>query len=399
MLKRIAAKDLRVGMHLHELCGPWMSHPFWRTKFVVEDRKTIQLILDSSIKEVVIDASKGLDVESHIIVQPVSKTVNTPSKDPVSIEHEMEQASHICARAKEAVTSMFNEVRMGKALDAGDALPLVEEISSSVMRNPGAIISLARLKTKDDYTYMHSVAVCALMVSLAKQLGLDENTIRQAGTAGLLHDIGKMVIPDEILDKPGKLTDEEFFVIQRHPAEGHKLLQEAKGVAETTLDVCRHHHEKMDGSGYPDKLAGDQISLLARMGAICDVYDAITSNRPYKAGWGPAESLHKMAEWCKGHFDEKIFQAFVKSMGIFPIGSLVRMQSGKIGVVIDQSDVLLSPIVKTFYSIVTKQRITPGIVNLATTHNPDKIIANEDPDKWNFPDLHELWSGLKQTHH
>lgn len=399
MLKRISVQDLRVGMHLHELCGPWMQHPFWRTKFVVEDRKTIQLILDSNIQEVVIDASKGLDVEVSTPIITAPPRNDGPSTEPVSIEQEMAQASQICAKAKQAVASMFSEVRMGKALDANDALPLVEEISSSVMRNSGALISLARLKTKDDYTYMHSVAVCALMVSLSKQLGLDEEQTRLAGMAGLLHDVGKMAIPDEILDKPGKLTDEEFFVIQKHPMAGYDLLKNANGISQAALDVCRHHHEKIDGSGYPDKLAGDQISLFAKMGAICDVYDAITSNRPYKAGWGPAESLRKMAEWSKGHFDEKIFQSFVKSIGIFPIGSMVRLHSGRIAVVIDQSESLVAPIVKTFFSTKTNQRITPGIINLATTHNPDKIIGHEDPDHWKFDDFDELWSGMKPTMH
>lgn len=396
MLKRISSKDLRIGMHLHKLCGPYLKHPFWRTKFTIEDQETIEQILSSNIEEVVIDACKGMDVEAPSPITPEPPPQTGPSREPVSIENEMEQASQICAKAKEAVKSMFHEVRMGNALDASDALPLVEEISSSVMRNPGALISLARLKTKDDYTYMHSVAVCGLMISLARHLGLDEASTRMAGMAGLLHDVGKMAIPNEILDKPGKLTDEEFFVIKTHPSAGFAMLKDADGVADVVLDVVRHHHEKMDGSGYPDKLPGDKISLYAKMGAVCDVYDAITSNRPYKNGWDPAESLHKMAEWSKGHFDEHIFQAFIKSIGIFPVGSLVRLQSGKIGVVIDQSESLLAPIVKTFYSVKTKERIAPGIINLATTHNPDKIIATEDPAKWNFRDLTQLWSGLPQ---
>lgn len=394
MLKRISSKDLRVGMHLHQLCGPYLDHPFWRTKFTIEDQETIKLILASNIREVVIDVVKGDDVEKPSPIAPEPPPSHAPSREPVSIEQEMAQASQICAKAKEAVQSMFHEVRMGHALDTNDAMPLVEEISSSVMRNPGALISLARLKTKDDYTYMHSVAVCGLMVALAKHMGLDEESTRLAGMAGLLHDVGKMAIPPEILDKPGKLSDEEFSVIKRHPGEGFAMLKDSGGVADIVLDVVHHHHEKVDGSGYPDKLHGEQIGLYAKMGAVCDVYDAITSNRPYKDGWGPAESLHKMAEWSKGHFDEHIFNAFVKSIGIYPIGSLVRLKSGKIGVVIDQSGSLLAPIVKTFYSVKTKERITPGIINLETTHNPDNIVAIEDPAKWKFHDLNELWSGL-----
>jgi putative nucleotidyltransferase with HDIG domain len=314
----------------------------------------------------------------------------------VNLEQEMDRAAKICSKSSEAVTSMFHEVRMGKALDASDALPLVEEISSSVMRNPGALISLARLKTKDNYTYMHSVAVCALMVALARQLGMDVNETRKAGMAGLLHDVGKMAIPFDILDKPGKLTDEEFEIIKSHPVEGHKMLLEGRGVDEAALEVCLHHHEKVDGSGYPHRLAGDQISLFAKMGAVCDVYDAITSNRPYKNGWDPAESLRKMAEWSKGHFEERIFQAFVKSIGIYPIGSLVRLKSGRLGVVVDQTEKsLLAPKVKVFYSTKSNLRITPEIVDLSTSAGTDKIVAHEDPAQWNFPDLNELWGGVE----
>ena len=143
---------------------------------------------------------------------------------------------------------------MGRAIEADAAQPLVEEISNSVMRNPGALISLARLKTADDYTYMHSVAVCALMIALARQLGLDEQQTRDAGMAGLLHDLGKALLPMEILNKPGKLTDEEFAIVKTHPGKGFDLLEHAQGVSEITKDVCLHHHEKVDGSGYPKGL-------------------------------------------------------------------------------------------------------------------------------------------------
>jgi putative nucleotidyltransferase with HDIG domain len=192
---------------------------------------------------------------------------------------------------------MFSEARMGRAVDSAGAQHLVEEISDSVTRNPGALISLARLKTADDYTYMHSVAVCALMVALARQLRLNDEQTRLAGMAGLLHDLGKAAIPLAVLNKPGKLTDAEFEIVRNHPVEGYHMLKEGAKVPDAVLDACLHHHEKIDGSGYPDKLQGEGISVIARMAAICDVYDAITSDRPYKRGWDPSESLRRMAEW------------------------------------------------------------------------------------------------------
>jgi HD-GYP domain-containing protein (c-di-GMP phosphodiesterase class II) len=237
------------------------------------------------------------------------------------------------------------------------------------------------------------------MIALSRQLGLDEEQTRLAGLAGLLHDLGKAMVPNAILNKPGKLTDEEFAEVKKHPEYGHAALLQGADVPEIALDVCLHHHEKVDGSGYPKGLKADQITLFAKMGAVCDVYDAITSNRPYKAGWDPAESLRKMAEWAKGHFDEAVFQAFVKSLGIYPIGSLVLLASGRIGVVIEQSEKsLLAPKVKVFYSVKSGSRIRPEVLDLSRPPgNTDKISGREDPAKWNFPDLDELWAGAAAT--
>ena len=408
MLKKINVKQLVVGMYLKEFCGSWMDHPFWRNSFVITDPKDVERILASNITEVWIDSSKGLDIaagetavseeESEARVDAELSRAAQAQREtaPIPASEEFARAAKICAQSKLAVTSMFQEARMGKAVDTANAQKLVEEINDSVSRNPGALISLARLKTADDYTYMHSVAVCALMIALSKQLGLSEQETRRAGIAGLLHDLGKALMPMEVLNKPGKLTDEEFAIIKKHPAEGHRLLLGNSGADEMMLDVVLHHHEKIDGTGYPKGLKGEEISLFAKMGAVCDVYDAITSNRPYKAGWPPSESLRKMAEWAKGHFDQRVFQAFVKSLGIYPIGSLVRLESGRLGLVIDQSEKsLLAPCVKVFYSTHSQARILPEIIDLSRPGCHEKIAGREDPAKWNFPDLDELWSGQK----
>ena len=392
MLKRISVNQLTLGMHLKEFCGSYLDHPFWRTGFVLTSQKDLTAILESNIKELWIDCDKGLDVaagesavsevEDEALVAEQQKQLAQRQRQvaPVSAAVEIERASKICRQSKQAVVSMFEEARMGNAVDVGGAKQLVEEINDSVARNPGALISLARLKTADDYTYMHSVAVCAMMVALAKQIGLDEAQTRSAGLAGLLHDLGKAVMPMEVLNKPGKLTDAEFVIIKSHPVEGHKMLLTGSNVDPLALEVCLHHHEKTDGSGYPDRLKGDAISLFAKMGAVCDVYDAITSNRPYKAGWDPAESLRKMAEWANGHFDPQVFQAFVKSMGIYPVGSLVRLTSGRIGVVVEQTaKSLTTPIVKVFFSTKSNMRIPPVLVNLATVDAKEKISGREDP--------------------
>ena len=393
-------------MYINEFCGSWMEHPFWKAKFVVDSDKDLQRIRDSGIDEVWIDVSKGLDLpagrsaqsEAEVAAQveeSLLAVATTPVVQRAALDEEVRRAHKLCARSKSAVVAMFSEVRMGQAIDAGQVVALVEEISASVLRNPNALISLARLKNSDEYTYMHSVAVCALMIALARQLGLAEEQVREAGMAGLLHDIGKMMIPDDILNKPGKLTDSEFDTVRSHPLAGGKILMDSQQVSAMVLDVCLHHHEKVDGSGYPHRLKGDQISLFAKMGAVCDVYDAITSDRPYKNGWDPAESIRKMAEWCKGHFDEAVFKAFVKSVGIYPTGSLVRLESGRLGVVMDQHETsLLTPRVKVFFSAKSKAPIPQQIIDLAKLVGREKIVGRESPEDWNFPNLDELWSEL-----
>lgn len=421
MLKRIQIEHLTLGMYLHEFCGSWMEHPFWRAKFLLKDPKDLARIQSTAIQECWIDTDKGLDVAPGTVsvsreevdarietdfsrledLPPIRVTLPPPPPPPkrdvapADMKSELRRAAAICTQSKQAVVSMFHEARMGRAVDATGAQTLVEEITDSVTRNPGALISLARLKTADDYTYMHSVAVCALMVALAKQLRLKEDQQRLAGMAGLLHDLGKAAIPLAVLNKPGKLTDQEFTVVRSHPVEGYHMLKEGAGVPDAVMDACLHHHEKVDGTGYPDKLKGDGISVIARMTAICDVYDAVTSDRPYKRGWDPAESIKRMAEWTNDHFDARIFQAFVKSIGIYPVGSLVRLTSGRIGVVTQQSpSALTTPTVKVFFSTKSDLRIPPEVVDLAAPGCSEKIVAREDPDKWRFPDLNELWSGF-----
>jgi len=400
MLKKITVDQLMLGMHIHEFCGSWMEHPFWRESFLLKDPADLKAIRSCGIKEVWIDVGKGLDVpgptkqEAEAQIDAVLESVATPKpvEPKATMAEEIKRAAKICAKGKESVVSMFQEARMGKAVDHAAASALVEEISNSVMRNPGALISLARLRSADEYTYMHSVAVCALMVALARQLGLDEQATREAGMAGLLHDLGKALMPIEVLNKPGKLTDEEFAIMKTHPVEGHRLLLEGKSASATVLDVCLHHHEKVDGSGYPDRLSDDQISLFAKMGAVCDVYDAITSNRPYKAGWDPAVSIRKMTEWSEGHFDQRIFHAFVKSIGIYPTGSLVRLASGRLGVVIEQSpQSLLTPRVKVFFSTKSKTYIPPELVDLSK-QTSEKIVGREDAAAWGLGDISRFWA-------
>lgn len=394
-------------MYLHKLGGSWIKHPFIRNSFLLTDANDIKRIVNSGIKQVWIDDEKGeysastqLDsvTEVELVEQDDTDTLETlPSAEPslkkkktLSMDVAVEQARKLCSEAKGQVKLMFDEVRMGKAIDTDARDCLVNEIATLVDSNSAAILSVARMKTHDDYTYMHSVAVSALMLSLAKQLKLDENLTKLAGVGGLMHDLGKAFMPVHILTKPGKLTDDEYAIMKKHPAAGAKMLQNGNAEAEV-IDIALHHHEKIDGSGYPHGLKQEEISVLARMAAICDVYDAVTSNRPYKNPWDPSISIRNMAGW-EGHFDKHIFNAFVKTLGIYPVGSLVRLTSQHLAVVTEPGiESLLKPTVKAFFSAKLMMPIPIKTIDLAAAGCKEKIESPEDPGHWKFKNLDSFW--------
>jgi HD-GYP domain-containing protein (c-di-GMP phosphodiesterase class II) len=413
MLKKISLAQLKVGMFITSCDESWLKHSLWRTNFVVKDLAVLEKVQQSGVTQLWIDVERGADVtpapsalqETAAVRRPAVEETPPPARrdDATSLEQELMFAAALRTRSKDAVRTIFAEVRLGHAVDLGACRPLVDDVIASINRNVDALVSLVRLKSTDEYTYMHSLAVCTLMVALGRRLGFDDQQCRDAGLAGMLHDLGKAAIPQEILNKPGKLSVEEMAIVRQHPVLGHAMLLAGGGLSEGVLDVCLHHHERADGKGYPHALPLAQISLLARMGAVCDVYDAITSDRPYKGGWDAAESIAQMASW-HGHFDPQVFQAFVKSVGIYPTGSLVRMTSGKLGIVIEQSAArLTAPKVRVFFSTRSSMPLQPVTLDLSDPLCRDQIESRESRTNWKFTGLDELWAGefalLRMTRH
>jgi HD-GYP domain-containing protein (c-di-GMP phosphodiesterase class II) len=388
-------------MFIQGFGGSWFKHPFWSSKFLIETAEDIAKVRHSAVPYVLIDDALGLRPEEDEAPRPAAVAPSRPAPaptprraavaaapDPFTEDKraaDRKAAQRLVNRSKTVMKGVFDRARLGRAVRVAEVVDIVDEISETVARSPHALLSVTRLKTKDEYTYLHSVAVCTLMVNIARHLGMDDDQTRDLGLAGLLHDIGKMGVPEPVLNKNGRLTDEEFAMVKEHPAHGHRMLLEAPDMVAAALDVCLHHHEKMDGTGYPFGLDRTQISTEARLGAICDVYDALTSDRPYKDAWTPAEAIAAMWSW-KGHFDRKLLFAFMQSVGVFPAGMLVQLRSNRLGLVLDNPRRASRPRVCAFYATRDREFCGPEIVTIKDSLDGDQIVAPEKPANWGFTD-------------
>ncbi len=401
MLKRVPTGSLRLGMFIHAPEGSWLDYPDWRTRYLLRDEGELERLLGSGLKYFIIDTEQGCDA-APIGARPAATRSITPpatisSKvSKCSAEEEFGRAHEVAENAARTVEGLLTEARLGKAVDVARTMPVIQDISQSIDRNSSALISYVRIKAADEYTYFHSVAVCALMMNLGRQLLFDEETVMDLGMAGLLHDLGKALVPMELIKKPDPLTPAEMAQVRQHPVKGAEVLSRSRHVSATTLDVCLHHHERVDGTGYPHRLKGDAITLPARMAAICDVYDACTSKRSYKDAIEPAEVLAEMFQ-AHGQFDDQVLSAFIRSVGIYPVGSLVRLKSGRLGVVVEQNgDALTRPMVRAFYSIAQRSPIVSQDIDLARD-GEDEILSREDPLRWGFRSWNSMWSQMLRT--
>ena len=258
---------------------------------------------------------------------------------------------------------------------------MVAGIVDSMFSSPSALLPLAQMKNRDEYTFQHSVSVAALAVAFGRVLEMPREEIQELAMGGFLHDVGKAQVPGHILNKPAKLDDAEFVVMKNHAANTSVLLKEVEGLSEVAFNAAAQHHERFDGTGYPLRLKGDEISVHGQMLAIVDVYDAITSIRVYHKGMPPTEALRKLFEWSGAHFNPRLVQAFIKGIGIYPAGSLVRMESDKLGIVREVAvDKLLQPVVQMIYDCKKMCSLSPEVVDLSASN--DKIKSHESFEHW-----------------
>lgn len=403
MIKRIAACELRLGMYVHALDCGWMVHPFLRNRFLIGSDKQIGRIRKAGIRELYIDTARGLDaahaptqaeVESALDGDIAAAGIAAATPPRATIDEEFQKARSVLAEANRAIRKLLQDTRLGNQVSVEQAEPIVEKVAESVLRNRGALLSLCAIKTKDEYTYLHSVSVCALMMVFCRAMEMDEKIVREAGLGGLLHDVGKMTTPDEILNKPGKLTEEEFAVMREHVVASREILEGTAGITPTAMSVAAEHHERFDGSGYPRGLKAEEISPMGQISAIIDVYDAITSDRVYHKAMPAPAALRKLLEWSRLHFNPNNVHVFIKAIGIYPTGSLVMLESGRLAVVIDQSNgSLLQPRLRVVYDTHKAAFVQPHDLDLARptgAGGADRILGYEPPGKWSVDPLSYL---------
>lgn len=365
MKKQIDIVQLKQGMYVADLDRPWLESPFLFQGFIVDSDEDLQT-LKSLCKYVFIDPEKGDDANTsleHISISKIDLNDRKRADVVVSFEEEIGKARKVHHRTRSQLDNMFNDARMGRSIDVTGAREVVSDMVDSIVRNPDAMQWLTNLRKRDEYTAIHSLNVCIFALTFGRYLGLDDTELNELGIGALLHDIGKMRMPLEILNKEDKLSDEEYDIIRQHARHGYDILQQTPGLPASTLDIAYCHHERKEGNGYPRGLINDEIPLFAKMVSIVDVYDAITSDRVYHHGMNTLDALKNMFEWRKHELDSDLVERFIRCLGIYPIGSLVELNTDEVGIVI---------------SVVQGRRLTPMVMLVRTAEKkvmlPPKII-------------------------
>lgn len=391
---KVFSNDLILGMYVSELDHPWIESPFLFQGFVLTDDEQIQQV-QATCKYVYVDTEKTphelharLKTYSNSVKQQPFKKKKTKSNEPeftdsvilsktnfdkTSFTENLIKARIARDKTRKYVDAMLSDARIGKITDTKKAKILVAELATNIVENIDASLWLTQLKLKDEYTAIHSLNVCILSLTFGRALGLSIEQLHELGLGALLHDIGKMRVPLKVLNKPGKLTKDEFEIMKSHPGMGYELIRHDNNLSQDVLTIVKSHHERLDGQGYPDNLTEKDISYFTKIVSITDVYDAITSDRVYHDGMTPHDALQKLYQWMPSNFDSELIQEFIRTIGIYPVGSVVELLTGHIGIVVklNQSH-RLKPVVMLIMDRDKQYYSRRKLINLASTIWNDK---------------------------
>ncbi|WP_158972801.1 HD-GYP domain-containing protein [Paraglaciecola sp. L3A3] len=371
MLKTFDIDKLEVGMFVDSI-GKQTGHLKIKSRGRITSSKAIEHLKNQGIEQVIVDLSKQLKSEEPEQEEPCS----TKKDKNVSFADEIVTAARLFEQGKCLQKKLLNRIARNLPIDLAVHEEFTTDLVSSIDRNPDALMCMSKIREKDSYLLEHSLNVAILLANFAKKMGLDDDQVQEIALSGFLHDIGKINIPDEILHKPGRLTDDEMDIMRKHVQLGTDVLLDMD-IPASIIRTIGEHHERLDGLGYPKQLKAQDISMFGRMIAIADTYDAITANRCYKAGMSSKKALQIIVKDTPEKYDKKLLLQFVKSVGIYPVGTLVKLNNEKIAMVLQQHiSETTKPKVKVFYSVKGNHYIPATDIDLSTSTNSIKIVES-----------------------
>lgn len=392
-IKRINADQLRVGMYVADLNNEWVPDNNLSKHGLLKRAESIEQIRRLGVTHIYIDTDKGEDcqegipqqeVNQHLVeeLNAIQNSVTRKQCPPVSNSDNQAnpEAKQIHVNAIQLVSQVMEDVKMGNAIALNDVETMADSINESIRRNQNALSCFTRLRHTDEYLIEHSFSVAVLMGVLGRSMGYGNDDLHQIVTGGLLHDIGKVQIPDSILNKPSSLDSDEWEEMKRHVIYGEQILNQAPNVPAIIHEICAQHHERLDGTGYPRGLSGKLLTEHGKMGAIVDVYDAITADRVYHRGMLPTLAMKKLLEWSDGHLDKDITYQFIACMSIYPAGSLVELSNNTLAIVVDPNQrEQHKPTVKVIYDVKAGKTIPEKTLNLAHSETQESIVRAVEP--------------------
>lgn len=397
MIRKIPVHKLVPGMYVVDLHKGWLEHTLWRRRFPVRDEVMVRRLVEEGITEVSIDTERGADIPQPApklatVAQTIVSRVDRLKAKPktLSLGEERRRSALLLREANSTLFDLMTDARLGRIVDIGKLEPIAERMIESVMRNPDALPPLTRLKLQGSYATEHALATAALVIALARQQGLDQPEIERLAMGTLLKDIGLAALDAKLVAKPGRLSMDERAVMESHVEEGLAVLEATARLAETSVAAILEHHERFDGSGYPYHMSGADISAAGRMVAVVDTYDAMTSDRPYRAAVAPTVALGQIFDAGGLDFDPAMVASFVKTVGIYPVGTLVRLESGHLAVVEElHPEHLMSPLVRVIYHAGRQRYVEPVVVDLAATYGNHygQIVRSENFEEWGLSPL------------
>jgi len=413
---------LKPGMFVHDFNCSWFTHPFMTNQLMIDNREMVDKVISHGIKELFIDTARGIDLggetppaktgnpaktvsrrKDETVVAEMPEEIATPGAPAIildtfeenlarikqrGIADEIPQALKVRERAQKLLENVFADIRSGKAIDIGPTHEVAEEMVKSAYRNSAAMACVAKLSDVGDGLLSHSINVCSLMVAFCRQVEMDAETTVEVATGALLHDVGMIKIDRNALENPDKMTPGEFQELKKHVVYSKEILSAVPGISSIALQVAELHHERYDGSGYPYGFKGDDIPQVAQMLCIVDIYDALTSKKVQKSGIKMTQGLKMLFEVAsRGMLNPALVQTFIRCIGLYPIGTVVRLSNDKAGVVIRQNpESLLKPVVRIMYDLKKDCYIRPRDIDFATLpegRENDKIVASMPSTKWN----------------